>query len=83
MGAEGIAPRQAPEFTDEVVRVDVVQPCASHGPSYVVGGGLREDPLDAAQFGDGVHLVLLEGVDQLVLCVFHFEIVEGYRLREI
>lgn len=37
----------------------------------------------SVKFGDGVHHVLLEGVDQLLLCVSHFEIVEGYRLREI
>lgn len=45
------------------MRVDVVLPCACHGPGEFLGIEVRKHLFDAAEFGDCVDFVGAKGVD--------------------
>lgn len=68
-GGERVAGREAAELGQEIGG-DVVGPCCCHGPlegagfGFVLGGGCYA--LDAAELGQGVDAVGLEGFDELV-----------------
>ncbi len=63
--------RQAAEFVEEAVGVDVVEPGGLHRLRGRVGGAVvgqgSEDAFDAAQFGEGIDEAGAEGVEEAVL----------------
>ena len=57
LGAKGIVLRQAPEFVQEVVRIDVIRPGGRHRGSHIGGVERSKNTLDAAQLRQGVDAV--------------------------
>lgn len=76
--AEGITPRQAPEFVEKVVGIDVVDPGVSHGFCRVRCIESGEDALDAAELREGVDGVGVEGAEEAIfVCLDERGIVSG------